>query len=201
MLKAEASLITDGGFETPFTPSARPTTFGIWDGDAATSVMAMAGVTPFEGSRMAHFLASTPTGPSGDFTASNLWQLIDLAPVKSVTESGLAVGSASAWFNRVAGDSQTDTQFVLSLHAFAGAPTSFPSQVANNELALIRTNLFADGDTTTWEIASVDMPIPSNTDFLAVQIAAVENIFNDSVGIEFDGHFADAVSVDVLVIQ
>jgi hypothetical protein len=46
----------------------------------------------------------------------------------------------------------------------------------------------------------VDLPIPVGTKFLAIDIAPVENIVNDAVAPEFDGHFADAVSLEITVI-
>ena len=39
--------------------------------------------------------------------------------------------------------------------------------------------------------------LPTNADYLAVRVTASENIFNDNSFPEFDGHYADNVSLQV----
>ena len=67
------------------------------------------------------------------------------------------------------------------------------------ELHLLRTDtlLYSDGDTGTWEEAVVEMLLPADTDFLAVELAANENVHNDLVPPEFDGHYADVAVVTI----
>ena len=55
-----------------------------------------------------------------------------------------------------------------------------------------------DGVLETWEFVSTTMQIPSATDFLVVKIQSSENIFNDSSGTEFDGHYADSISLTIV---
>jgi hypothetical protein len=52
----------------------------------------------------------------------------------------------------------------------------------------------------TWEELSIDLILPSNTDFVAIRVDAFEDVFNDLTTGEFDGHFADAVSLVTYVV-
>lgn len=62
----------------------------------------------------------------------------------------------------------------------------------------VSATLFSDGDPLTWENISVDLILPIETDFIAIDVLAGENIFNDASGEEFDGHYADAVSLTII---
>ncbi|MDP6547322.1 MAG: PEP-CTERM sorting domain-containing protein, partial [Phycisphaerae bacterium] len=57
--------------------------------------------------------------------------------------------------------------------------------------------IVSDGGLATWERASVELLLPTGTDYIGIDIYADENIHNDTSGIEFDGHYADAVTVSV----
>jgi MYXO-CTERM domain-containing protein len=199
---ATASLIVNGGFETPFSTSGvLPTTYGLWEFDPAYSVTAMDGITPLEGERMLRFEATDPLYRY-QHEQSNVWQLVDVSGFRSQILSGTAVASASAWFNRVAGDAQTDTRFGLELWAFAGDPSDFPNKINQSppdKLASAGRGLFSDSDPSTWEKVALELTLPKDTTFLALHIAALENVFNNAYP-EFDGHYADAVSLSITAI-
>jgi hypothetical protein len=199
---AKANLITNNGFEiTETTGDGLPDMFGDWDGDDSAIVTSENGITSFEGLQMLHFIATTSSGPHPSFNASEVFQLIDMNPFSTAISTGLAIASASAHFNRVTGDSQTDTRFAVALYAFAGSPSTFPSDFpVSNFLTSASRSVFTDGDTATWEIASVDLLLPTNTDYLALRLTASEDIFNDGTAPEFDGHYADKVSLNVNAI-
>ena len=55
-----------------------------------------------------------------------------------------------------------------------------------------------DGGLQTWEYGSVSLGLPSATDYLAVWVRAVENICDDGEGVEFDGHYADDITLTVI---
>lgn len=193
-------LVSNGGFEDPGTINvgAIPEIFGSWNGDETEVVSFQNGITPFEGIQMLQFEFSDHTGGSGN-SASDIYQIIDISDHASTISAGIAEANLSAWFNRVAGDIQTDTSFAVSLTAYTGTPASFPTQFRNQTYLSITTQgLLSDGDVSTWENATLSMAIPSNTDFLGIRIFAHENIFNDSSGIEFDGHYVDNVSLTII---
>ena len=70
-----------------------------------------------------------------------------------------------------------------------------------NELELRRLEcaaMITDSDPGTWEKLAASMPLPTDTGFLAIQLMAVEDIFNDAVGVEFHGHYVDGAFLTVV---
>ena len=197
---ASATLVVNGGFETveaTFGGPSFPSTFGDWHGDVSEIVSIQDGITPFD-SNMLHFINALKSGPDGGNVASSLWQIVDVSPHSSEIAAGTAYATFSAQFNRVLGDSQTDTVFFVELSAYQGLASSFPTQAATNSaLADSRSVVVTDGDVTTWEAAMGSLLLPSNTDFIVIEVDAFENVFNDATNPEFDGHYADNVSVTI----
>jgi len=190
---AAANLLANPGFEGSPPSTALPAGSGVWSGDLLSRVSAENGITPAEGSRMVRFDATFWTCPPGG-TGSDLWQLVPVNP-------SAAVAHLSARFNRVAGDAQTDTRFRLGVRAFPGSPSTFDdgSPAVPGALAARDSVLDSDGNPATWQTVTVDFAIPPGTGHLAVLLSAEENVFNDNacpVG-EFDGHYADDVSLTV----
>lgn len=186
------------GFETvePIGTSW-PNQFNDWNGDRATIVESENGIVPYAGARMLRFDYAAPR----PYTATNLAgsqteQLMDASLFGDV-RSGTATVTATAWFNRVAGDSHTDTQFSIYLSAYSGSPSSYPRNKENKDgfLKSEVVEVFTDDDPRTWEMGTVSLTLPSNTSFISLQLIAVENIYNDYSGVEFDGHYADRVTL------
>jgi len=98
----------------------------------------------------------------------------------------------------VTGDAQTDTRFTTDLFAYAGEPNSFPTQFnQSTHLGRGRGAVISDGDPNTWQSATAELTLPVGTDFIAIVAAAEENIYNDTTEPEFDGHYCDAVTLEV----
>ena len=195
---AQTNLVTDGGFEAPdasMAPQATalcfPTSFaqaGQWRGDRAAIVAGTnQGIAPFEGSQMLHLIFAA--GSPSELNSSQLKQIIDLRAFETDIDAGGASLSASARFNRVQGDAQTDTLFSIQFAAYQAGDTPFPSPTGPDASGTVLT----DGDVNTWQLASADLVLPVGTDFVLLQVFAAENIKNDTSGTEFDGHYADDV--------
>lgn len=199
---AAAELLVNPGFESGGSVPFRPTTTGIWANDWTDSVTAENGITPLSGSRMLRFLGASQPGNPGTFsTGSEPYQLIDLTPFSSEIATGKFLITASAWFNRVEGDSQTDTQFQIGLSTYDGVPSDFPTEIANQGFVSdIDKFILSDGDVGTWEQITIKHLIPIGTDYMEFNVNAWENIFNDSAPNEFDGHYADNASVTYSII-
>jgi len=199
------NLLVNGGFETITSTSGccdsypgchLPNGYGYWRSDESIIVGADLGIQPFTGSHMLRFLSSTPCGPSISFTGCELFQIIDLRQFAPEIASSKGKLVASAQFNRVHIDSQTDTRFLLDLYAYDGPPSSFQAKFSQDELASAISWIDTDSDGSTWQTASVQLCLPAGTFYAAIRIAAAENVFNDSTDPEFDGHFADDVTVE-----
>jgi hypothetical protein len=158
------NVLINGGFETTVTiPGGRPSNFGYWEGDVCEIVTASAGISPLEGNRMLRFIYADIGGPSAYWNACDVWQLVelvDMTPFEIAINSGWAVASLSAYFNRVLGDCQTDTAFAIVIAAFAGSTSGWVGRFDSGDyLACTTAELFSDGCPSTWQPLSVDLPI------------------------------------------
>jgi PEP-CTERM motif-containing protein len=194
-----ANLVTNPGFESQVsTLGSWPSGYGYWQGDYSAIVTTENGVAPQGGSQMLNFIYSASAQPD-DHTASELIQLIDISAYHDLILTGQATATGSVYFNRVLGDSQTDTQFAVRLLAMSGVPADFPvPDYGLWVLTFSESSIESDGNPATWEQASVQLQLPANTDYLAILIWARENVFNDTTGVEFDGHYADSASVEII---
>lgn len=177
--------LVDGSFERA-DPGARPQGFGVWGQDPSQSVPAELGITPLVGDRMLKFLAANPSGAQAGSTGCDLVQLVSLGD--PATRPGSV--TASAWFNRVDVDEETDSAFDLYVEAYEGDPRDFSG---DGGLASNFSQLISDDDPATWEELRTTLEVPAGADYLAVWLVAGENEFNDAVDPEFDGHYADGV--------
>ncbi|MHC4756613.1 MAG: PEP-CTERM sorting domain-containing protein [Planctomycetota bacterium] len=194
------NLVTNPGFETPETTNGGwPSTYGDWYGDYSSIVGTSSGVIPYGGSYMLQLKGTSWGSGASSANACQVPQIVDISSFASLIASGNAVVTASAYFNRVSGDAQTDTQVGISVFAYEGSPSSYPSDRAVSNW-LLRENAFfdSDDDPGTWELCELQMTLPTNTDYIVIDIQARENIYNDISGTEFDGHFADNVTVEVV---
>ena len=187
--------LTNPGFETPGSvPSGLPAaTLNEWRGDPADSVTTENSIVPADGSRMLQFLESYPTGPIGIDCA--IWQILDVSGYQSYIQQGGVNLTGTALFNRIAGDANTDTEFGVRLKAYEGMPSSF-----HDEIATVVASIFSDSNLATWEPCGVTLPLPTNTQFVSVCIFAQENILNDNTFPEFQGHYADTVTISINTI-
>ena len=197
-----ANIITNPGFETDesipiFGGPGVPSTFGDWGGDLSEIVLTENGITPPDGVRMLRFDASGNTA-SPILGSCDVHQLLDVSAFSVAITAGLATANASVWYNRVDGDDQTDTRFKLTIYALAGSPASYQTQLINGSwLDSSSGALNTDGNVETWEQANASLLLPVGTDFVGLRIMALENISNDGVEPEFDGHYVDSTSLDV----
>jgi len=155
-----------------------------WEIDDFSIVGAESGITPHGGASMLRFEATDGTAATS--VGSNVLQVVDVSDHAGSIDLATSTFGVSGFFNRVAGDAQTDTFFVLVLRA---------RDAADVELGNAISPYVSDGDTATWEEHSTSLALPVGTRSVQVEIVAFENVFNDAAYPEFDGHYADDVSV------
>lgn len=197
-----SNLVANWGFETSETTQGGwPNGYGDWSGDHSQVVAATSGISPLEGTKMFQFEGTSHNG-HGTSVESLIFQLIDISAYNELISNGNAKANATAYFNRVAGDSQTDTSFSFHLWAYDGSASTFATrwEAGGNSSSLRHSagGCFADGDISTWESSYIELVLPTNTTFIVVGIDAGENIFNDTTNPEFDGHFVDNISVEIV---
>ena len=193
-----SNALGNAGFENKRWQSSWPTKGGIWGGDHADMVAAERGVKPREGAGMLRF-GATNFHSAGSTSGAQVVQVIELAKFKQAVGSGKARAVATVFFNRVAGDAQTDTLLLMDLMAYPGSPVRhFQMSKEYRWLARRGAAIHTDADPSTWEKLTVRLPVPKASGFLVIQIAAAEDIFNDLRAPEFDGHYADSAFVTVV---
>jgi len=194
--RGEAIAIANSSFETPELVDGFPTAFGDWGIDVATIVEAENGIVHLEGERMLRFDSTAPSsfGPGANGLDSGTGQLIDIRSILDSVRDGTAAIELSASFNRVAGDAQTDTNFGVLIRSFTGDPSTFPARWPQWTAQSLEI-LSADSAPNTWESIATELLLPANTDFVEVAVLGFENISNDAPPFEFDGHYADRVSL------
>ncbi len=199
--RPKENLVVNGGFDTTEIISGGwPSTYGDWSGNPSYILPRYGDVWPFEGSQMLYFVGTSHFG-SGGATESQVYQIVDVSAFRDLIAEGRATASASAYFNRVPGDAETDTEFYLDIRAFEGDPCLFPTlqDMGGMHLAAASASVFTDGDPATWEQCEVQLVLPTNTDYVVVGVHAMENIYNDHNWPEFDGHCADGASLTITV--
>jgi hypothetical protein len=192
------NLVVDGSFESAGADSGLPNAAGIWSGDRSYWTDTYGGIVPVDGAKMLQF-RNTGSSAAAGVTWGDVWQLIDLSAFAEDVASGQAVVWASSQFNRGEGTQYWDTQFAITLSAYSGDPSNFPTQWGSDELASAVDYLFADNDRDSWQGLSDGLVLPPATDFVAVQISAIENVYDNDSSSEFYAHFADDVSVALAV--
>ena len=111
------------------------------------------------------------------------------------------VAEADAFFNRVQGGPETDTQFSVAILACTGDMKKLPSlngNINSHRRASVENSLESDSDPSTWERLGAKLNIPKKASFLILRIAAHENIQNDpQESKELDGHYVDGVGLKI----
>lgn len=217
---ANVELITNGGFETGSPLVRNLTTIpgpgadvpeALKDGwghnDGTVFVPGSPEISPIEGAQVLRFEttgypgADFPT-PAGDWTntvytgtSSDICQFIDLSAHSALIAQGNTVLTASAWVNRTG---TTNNLYRLSLWPFFG-PFDHLADAANtpDPDELVYGDLFSDADPTTWEELRLEITLPPGTTFVRLGISAIENVSQTTAYPEFEGHFADSVSVQL----
>jgi hypothetical protein len=192
---SSASLVVNGSFETQTTiPGYQPSTAGVWQGDPAHIVTAELGVTPFDGSRMLGFLGSHPNH-SIDGINGGVWQLVDLASLRTFIDTGQGTATLSAAFNRA--DSAANDRLEMRLSAYAGDVSTFPTQYRDFGAGSLQTSSVAhtiDANPNSWEVLTTTLALPTSTEFLAIEF-----VVWDDAGLpnpqEFIGVYVDGVSL------
>jgi len=185
------NLLANSGFESAVTVGTQPVATGFWRGDSAYAVGTDQTIAPRTGAKMLRF-QRTGLLPGAGFFSSQQWQLIDVSGLAANIDAGKVQVDASAWFNRVAGDAETDTRFDIRVLTYTGTPAGFPADYPT-PIDATADIVYTTGD--LWQQASLTNTLPAGTRYVAVEIYAFEDIFDDAADPEFDGHYADDLSL------
>ena len=165
-----------------------PTDGSGWEGDQFTIVGAENGISPRGGSSMLRFDATDGPNPS-TLGASQLTNVVDVSEYANLINGGNVTAEVTAWFNRVDFDAETDSQFFILVRALDAGGTALDSALVG---------ILTDANLGTWEQNQASVVLPAGTISVEARLLAFENIMNDDVAPEFDGHYADDVQLRLL---
>ncbi|MEO1011655.1 MAG: hypothetical protein AAFX53_10145 [Bacteroidota bacterium] len=197
------NLLENPGFVTDAFGTNFPNVAGGWSGDGVTQVMTENGINPPEGDHMLRF-DFADLNASSALSGSEIAQLYVLSEnLKDRIDNGgeSITIRQEVFFNRVAGDANTDTEFIVLIIAFDGPTTDFAEDYLNRaDLNLVRASstVSSDACTNTWERLGAQIVIPQGTNYIGVVLVATEDVENDTTGTEFDGHYVDAASLFIV---
>jgi hypothetical protein len=141
------------------------------------------------GTRMLRFDATGSTGSGSSDSSQATYALTIPSPWAEMIDSGRLRAHLSAHVDRVA-TVGADTEFHVVLHAYDVHPAA-----GGQELARVSGVLSSDALLDSWECVRTGMRVPVGTTLLYAEVAAAEDVRNDTLGSEFDGHFADEVAL------
>ena len=189
----------DGGFEsTRPEMNGVPTRPGTWSGDFSQAVGPTAGVTPYEGARMLQFLRpdNTRTPPGGGQKTAEMWQTVDLRPLRSQLGQEPFTAEISAWFAHSATNASDNSAAKVGVHiaAFAGDPSDAP-KVWNERRTVALSEGFQDEQLAPgsgWFQVATRLVVSAEADYLLTQVRVTAG---KDRSIAFEGCFADSVRV------
>lgn len=181
---------------------ARP---GYWSGDLCDIVPAEQGITPYQGKGMLRFLGTSAPKDRPRYVtgASQQWQIIDLRDLRTEVRAGYASVEASIYFNRIALiQRDKDVQQGIAIHAFKGKPEEtcklWPHR-SSHRIRCLESEVRTDNDPETWERVDLNFHIPTETDFLVVEIRTALEVSENHAIEQFEGHYADHLTLNLRV--
>ncbi|MEY5027003.1 MAG: hypothetical protein RLZZ244_2531 [Verrucomicrobiota bacterium] len=201
--------VANGNFESEPAPrgDGLPSVYGGWSGDFSRVSGAEQEVLPPAGSKaMLRFLRADNRNspPGGAQAVSELWQIVDLRPIRARLGRGAAMVELSAQFNAARSEGGREYHFGLSLMAFQGGPEKAPivwKHPRETGLASISERGRFDEDPSVWQRSTVRVHVPAEADSLLMAVYCVEGAATRGVLTEpavFPGHYVTDVSLSLI---
>ncbi len=171
----------------------RPKLPNKWSGDLLEIATSFEEVRPRSEGGMLHFKGTSAQEDVRDTVASQLWRIVDLYEVREKMGRRPERVNLSGWVNRVAGDDQTDRDFLFGLSCHQEITEALDE--GGDVTTKVLTSLISDSDPETWERADLQLHLPPNLRYLVIMVGAREDVSNNEDGQEFDGHFLDDLNL------
>jgi hypothetical protein len=166
--------LEDGGFEAlrGRVASGFPSVFGVWSGDGAEAANEKA----VEGHQALRFVQAErePALPNYGATSCDVYQLVDLRPLKTDAALGDATLELSAQFLDAREVAGVKMKFICQLYVFTGSSDALPA-----EWPLTQKEALASGSGTwdslggspsRWQQVSTKSLLPADADFAVVHL-------------------------------
>jgi hypothetical protein len=193
------SVLLNGSFEKADgrVASGFPSEFGKWSGDDVEIVSGNAK----DGKQALRFVQakSQPGVANSGAPACDVYQLVDLRPLKSKAEQGDTTLSLSTQFLDSRDTAGEKIRFVARLHLFAGEPDGLSEEWPLPKKEALATGsgvaLSSGGSPQTWKRVKTRVLLPQEADFAVVHIIVntTEDNLQRTTPAKFGLQFADDV--------
>lgn len=155
-----------------------PVVYGRWSGDRAEITAAQAAVQPKHGVRMFRFLRSDSSVQSEmqKSRTGNMYQVVDMKPLRQELADGLARLDWSAWFQWAPAAGEKGMTFAVNVWTFTGEPAILTANWRDHlyrETAKSGSKKAFDDLPAQWRQLKGSMIIPPDTDFLVIELKAI----------------------------
>jgi hypothetical protein len=194
--------IGDPGFEaqTGPLPTGFPSGFGVWSGDPSRCTLNPSVKTP-EGKQLLEFVQADrePTLPNWGAHSCDVYQLVDLRPLKQEAGGGETCLELSARFLDVRAAPGERISFRCRLHVFAGLPETIAAQWPLSEKDALAsgagiTESFGGANNTGHRLQTKIL-LPPQADFALIQLVAHMPTNPAGTVAEFGSQYADDVQL------
>ena len=189
--------LVDGGFEKTDgrVASGFPSGFGQWSGDKAEVVSGKA----MDGKQALRFVQAErePALPNYGAASCDVYQIVDLRPLKADAALGDATLELSVQFRDAREAAGEPVKFIGRLYVFSGTPASLPVEwPLNQKEALAAGSGSSDslgGSPQSWQKVTTRVLLPEQADFAVVHLVAYKPKTPAGTGAAFGEQFADDV--------
>lgn len=200
--------LANADFETdaPPAPQGVPTRAGLWSGDFVKLTGRDGAVTPHSGVRMLQFLRADNARSTSNAAvrASELWQFVDLRPLRPSLGPGTVTLELRGWFNGAAHPGRRYTCGV-ALVACRGEAADGPAiWKQRHEIALAESDKEErlDDNPDTWQRVETQLSVPPDAELLLVQVRMYDKTTGSTEGASiFPAHYADDISLRVVASE
>jgi len=197
--------LANSSFEAPIATAGQgvPVKFGEWSGDFVRITGSENGIRPRSGKYMLSFLRSDDAATPLDAhtVASELWQTVNLRPLRPMLGNKSISVRLSGFFNAVSQPGHRYTAGV-SLAAYYGNAADAPELWKHRHqqsLAESEKEERLDDNPATWQILETQLNVPPDAELLMVQIRVSDkSAAPDSKAAIFPGHYADNITLQVV---
>lgn len=172
--------LVNGDFEEdkPLSADGVPVVYGTWSGDRAEITTAQAGVQPKHGARMFRFLRSDSSVQAELLKSrtGNMYQVVDMKPLRQELADGLARLDWSSWFQWVPAAEEKGMTFAVNVWTFTGEPSILTANWRDHlyrETAKSGSKQAFEDSPAQWRQLKGSMIIPPDTDFLVIELKAI----------------------------
>ncbi|XOV69977.1 MAG: SUMF1/EgtB/PvdO family nonheme iron enzyme [Verrucomicrobiota bacterium] len=201
--------IHNPGFETPESISAPfdnriPSEAGEWKGFLVDISDEPSGIDFPEGNRALRLFAEPPQAEEGTrYYGSEVFQIIDFRSKRDVIDTGTVVLDFEVLANQiVAPGSEIPAELYVDLMGYSGQPSDLiRGNFSENSTVRWNINLTPDTDSSTWESMAAELPLPPETDCLAIRLGSSVEITEIQSLDQLGQYFFDNVQISMKTLE